>query len=80
MLHICQHLYTLGVEMDFTRNGDPERIHQTCWPPYVDKWKSRTSPTIENPKGEKCQSLFTRVPKIILGLEEGKRIFNLSDC
>lgn len=61
-------------------NGDLERIHQTCWPPYVDKWKSRTSPILEHPKGETCQSLFTRVPKIILGLEEGKRIFNLSDC
>ena len=22
MFPICQHLYTLGVEMDFTRNGD----------------------------------------------------------
>ena len=61
-------------------NGDPERIHQTCWPPYVDKWKSRTSPILEHPKGETCQSLFAKVPKIILGLEEGKRMFNLSDC
>ena len=61
-------------------DGDPERIHQTCFPPYVDKWNSLTSPTIENPIGEKCQSLFAKVPKIILGLEEGKRIFNLSDC
>ena len=61
-------------------NGDHERIHQTYCPPYVDKWNSLTSPTIENPKGEKCQSLFTRVPKIILGFEEGKHIFHLSDC
>ena len=60
-------------------NGDPEQIHQTC-SPYVDKWNSQTSPTLENPKGETCQTLFERVPKIILGLEEGKRIFNLSDC
>ena len=60
-------------------NGDLERIHQTYYQPYVDKWNSLTSPTIENPKGETCQSLFAKVPKIILGLEEGKRIFNLSD-
>ena len=61
-------------------NGDPERIHQTCCTRYVDKWNSLTSPSLENPKGETCQSLFTRVPKTILGLEEGKRIFNLSEC
>jgi len=60
-------------------NGDPERIHQTSDTPYVEKWNSVTSPTLENPKGETCQSLFARVPKIILGLEEGKRIFKLSD-
>jgi len=61
-------------------NGDQDRIHQTCWPPYVDKWKSRTSPTLEHPKGETCQSLFTRVPKIILGLEEGKRVLKPTAC
>ena len=61
-------------------NGDPERIHQTCCPPYVDKWNSLTSPTIENPKGETCQSLFAKVSNIILDLEEGERVFNLSDC
>ena len=61
-------------------HGDPERIHQTCFPPYVDKWNSLTSPTLENPIGETCQSLFAKVPKIILGLEEGKHIFNLSEC
>jgi len=60
-------------------NGDPEQIHQTC-SPYVDKWNSQTSPTLENRKGETCQSLFLRVPKINLGLEEGKRILNMSDC
>ena len=60
-------------------NGDPERIHQTSDTPYVKKWNSVTSPTLENPEGETCQSLFARVPKIILGLEEGKRIFKLSD-
>ena len=61
-------------------DGDPERIHQTCCPPYVDKWNSLTSPTIENPKGETCQSLFAKVSNIILDLEEGERVFNLSDC
>jgi hypothetical protein len=61
-------------------NGDPYRIHQTCWPPYVDNWKSRTSPTLEHPKGETCQSLFTKVPKIILGLEEENRILKPSNC
>ena len=61
-------------------NGDPERIHQTCSSPYVDKWNSLTSPTIENPKGETCQSLFAKVSNIILDLEEGERVFNLSDC
>ena len=61
-------------------NGDPERIHQTCCPPYVVEWSSKTSPSLENRKGETCQSLFLRVPKINLGLEEGKRILNMSDC
>lgn len=60
--------------------GNPERIHLSCCPPYADKWASRSSPTLKYPKGETCQSLFMRVPKIILGLEEGKRIFNLNDC
>ena len=55
-------------------NGDPDRIHQTCWPTYVDSWKNRTSPTIEQTKGETCQSLFARVTKIILGFEEENRI------
>ena len=32
------------------------------------------------PKGEACQSLFARLPKVILGLKEGKRNYKLSDC
>ena len=40
----------------------------------------RPSPTLENPSGEKVQSLFQRIPDITLGLEEGKRILNRSDC
>ena len=61
-------------------NGDPDRTHQTFWPPYVDNWKSLTSPNLEHPKGETCQSLFMKVPKIILGLEEGNRILKPSNC
>ena len=61
-------------------NGDPDLINQTCWPPYVDNWKSLTSPNLEHPKGETCQSLFMKVPKIILGLEEGNRILKPSNC
>ena len=38
------------------------------------------SPTIDNPSGEKVQSLFERIPEMTLGLEEGKRILNRSDC
>ena len=45
-------------------DGDPERIHQTWCPPYVDKWNS----------------LFAKVSNILLDLEEGERVFNLSDC
>ena len=60
-------------------HGDPKKIHQTCCTPYVKNWNSLTSPTLENPKGETCQSIFARVPKIILGLEEGKNIFQLGN-
>ena len=59
--------------------GDPVRIHDSCCPPYIEKWNSLSSNCLENPKGEKCQSIFARVPKAILGLDEGKRIFSLSD-
>ena len=55
-------------------NGNSDRMHQTFWPTYVDSWKNRTSPTIEHTKSEKSQSLFARVTKIILGLEEGNHI------
>ena len=59
--------------------GDQSRIHQTCCPSYLEKWNSETSQFLENPKGERCQSIFERVPSKILGLKEGKRIFNFND-
>ena len=60
--------------------GDPSRVHQTCCPKYINGWNSKSSPTLENPSGEKIQSLFERIPQMILGLEEGKRILSRSDC
>ena len=59
--------------------GDQSRIHQTCCPPYLENWNSLSSQYIDNPKGEKCQSIFARVPKKNLGLEEGKRILSFGD-
>ena len=61
-------------------NGDQNRIHSSCCPKYVEKWNSLSSKYLENPKGEKCQSIFKRVPFKILGLDEAKRIFSLIDC
>ncbi len=55
--------------------GDQERIHNTCCPPYLDNWNIMSSQYLDNPKGEKCQSIFLRVPKKNIDLEEGKRIF-----
>ena len=60
--------------------GDPGRVHQTCCPKYINGWNIKSSPTLENPSGEKIQSLFERIPQMILGLEEGKRILSRSDC
>ena len=60
--------------------GDPARVHQTCCPEYIKGWNRVSSPTLDNPSGEKVQSLFQRIPEITFGLEEGKRILNRSDC
>ena len=59
---------------------DPARVHQTCCPEYIKRWNSMSSSTLENPPGEKIQSLFERIPVKTLGLEEGKRILSSSDC
>ena len=60
--------------------GDPARVHQICCPEYVKAWNSISSPTLDNPSGEKVQSLFERIPEMTLGLEEDKRILNPNDC
>ena len=60
--------------------GDPARVHQTFCPEYIKGWNRKSSPTLDNPSGEKIQSLFERIPEMILGLDQGKRINNLKDC
>ena len=60
--------------------GDPARVHQICCPEYVKAWNSISSPTLDNPSGENIHSLFERIPEMILGLEEGKRITSRNDC
>ena len=60
--------------------GDHARVHQTCCLEYVKGWNSISSPNLDNPSGEKFQSLFERIPEMTLGLEEGKRILKRSDC
>ena len=60
--------------------GDPAQVYQTCCPEYIKGWNRVSSPTLDNPSGEKVQSLFERIPEMTLGLEEGKRILNRSDC
>jgi hypothetical protein len=60
--------------------GDPTRVHQTCCPEYIKGWNRKSSPTLDNPSGEKIQALFERIPEMILGLDQGKRINNLKDC
>ena len=64
----------------YLKDFDPARVHQTCCPEYVKGWNRVSSPTLDNPSGEKIQSLFERIPEMILGLEEGKRITNRNDC
>ena len=54
--------------------GNQNRIHKSCCPPYVDNWNIKSSQYLDDPKGEKCQSIFERLPRIILGLEVGTRI------
>ena len=56
--------------------GDHSRIHNSCCPPYIENWNIMSSKYLENPKGEKCQSIFSRIQSEILYLEEGKSIFN----
>ena len=36
---------------------------------YVENWNIMSSQYLDNPKGEKCQSIFERLPRKILDLE-----------
>lgn len=49
--------------------GDQSRIDLGCCPPFTEK-KNRQS--IDNPRGETCQSIFQKLPWYTLEIEEGR--------
>ena len=62
--------------------GDPTRVHQTCCPEYIKGWNRKSSPTLDNPSGEKIQALFERIPEMILDLirqknQQPQRLFSI---